>query len=125
MKIAFDVAFAAGLGLHRLVPQRAVERRNSGGRIAKVGALQKCRHEREAVVLGAQLSVQTPRRVTSFLTSRHAVAGIAGVASGAGWAVSAAGREGSSASLPVSDLDFSSFIIGDGVTTASVIATIR
>jgi hypothetical protein len=47
--LAIDVALAAGLRLHRLVVKAAVDRRNSGGRVAKVAAFCKDGIERQPV----------------------------------------------------------------------------
>ncbi len=113
MKLALDLAFSAGFRLPRAMHERALECRDSDGRVAKLCTLRKRGGKHEPIFVG----VRQARRVdVQAAAAGTAAAGVA--AAGA----SAAGR---SASRPVSDRDFSSFIIGDGVATASFFTTIR
>src|SRR5438034_4017197 len=119
-KLAFDLAFAACLVLQRTMQKRAFERCNSSGRIAKLGTLRKCRGEREAIVVSGDIVVAKSGQAKPAVTG----AGVS-TAAGGGSTAGRSPRSPRSPSLPVSDRDFSSFIIGDGETTSSVFATIR
>jgi len=113
VQLALDLALSAGFRLLRAMHERAFERRNSDRRVAKVCTLCKGRGKHEPIIAG----VRQARRVDVQAPAAGAAAtGVAGAGA------SAAGR---SASRPVSDRDFSSFIIGDGVATASFFTTIR
>ena len=113
VQLALDLALSAGFRLLRAMHERALERRNSDRRVAKVCTLCKGRGKHEPIIVG----VRQARRVDVQAPAAGAAAtGVAGAGA------SAAGR---SASRPVSDRDFSSFIIGDGVATASFFTTIR
>jgi hypothetical protein len=53
MQFAFDLALSVRLGLHRLVLQCAIDRRNASRGVAQITALCEGGDEREAVVAGA------------------------------------------------------------------------
>ena len=114
VQLALNMALSAGFPLLRAMHKRALERRNADGRVAKLCTVRKCRGEREPIFVGAVQACRVDVQATA-----------AGAAAGVAAGVGSAGRSTRSASRPVSDLDFSSFIIGDGVTTASFFATIR
>ena len=113
VQLALDLALSAGFQLLRAMHERAFERRNSDRRVAKVCTLCKGRGKHKPIIVGVR---QARRGVVQAPAAGAAAAGVAGAGA------SAAGR---SASRPVSDRDFSSFIIGDGVATASFFTTIR
>jgi hypothetical protein len=48
-KLAFDLAFAAGLVLQRPMQQCAIERSNSDRRVAEIGTLREYRGDRETI----------------------------------------------------------------------------
>ena len=118
VQLALDLALSAGFQLLRAMHERAFERRNSDRRVAKVCTLCKGRGKHKPIIVGVR---QARRGVVQAPAAGAAAAGVA-AAGVAGAGASAAGR---SASRPVSDRDFSSFIIGDGVATASFFTTIR
>jgi len=125
---ALHLPLSVGFRLRRLVMQRAVDGGQAGRGVAKVAAFRERGHERQPVVAGGG-------RGAPDLVRRSDPQAAVGAAAGAGagalaapsvaGAAAAAGRSPRSPSLPVSDRDFSSFIIGDGATTASVLATTR
>src|SRR5688572_10234628 len=99
--LALDLALEPRLGLPRPVRQLEAEQRDARGRIAQR-------------LDGGKLAAQ--RHFVGF--HPYAAASGAGAAAGAGFAAS-------SVLGAVSDLDFSSFIIGEGAVTAASILTMR
>src|SRR5688572_5420480 len=101
--LALDLALETRLGLPRPVRQLEAEQRDAGGRVAQR-------------LDGGKLAAQ--RHFVGFHPQAAASWGAAGAGGAAGFAVS-------SAAGAVSDLDFSSFIIGEGAVTAVSILTMR
>jgi hypothetical protein len=61
MKLAFDTPFTAGLLLLRMMGERAFERRNSDGRVAKFRALHERCGKPQPIIVGVRQAARFPR----------------------------------------------------------------